>query len=87
MSNERFLTRYWFKTGEVTGFGVTGFSLEDARQLLAEIKLPAHRLAEIKEIIENIDVSTLEANHIRNHMGPPNFRGVWYPCMNLTCPP
>ena len=39
-----------------------------------------HRLFEgedfrVTDIIEDVDVSTLDANHVL----PPNLRGVWFP--------
>jgi len=43
-----------------------------------------HRLFEgedfrVTDIIEDVDVSTLDANHVLPNMAPPNLRGVWFP--------
>ncbi len=81
------LIRYWFYTGPVTGYGVTAFSLDDAKNLLfIKYGLPAHALEEIEGIIEDVDLQTLNISHVRRNMGPPNFRGVWYPRFNLSEP-
>jgi len=36
-------------------------------------------MPEIKKVIENVDVSTLDAGHVLPNMSPPNIRGVWFP--------
>jgi hypothetical protein len=38
---------------------------------------------EIGAVVEDVDVSTLDANHVLPNMEAPNWRGVWYP-MGLT---
>ena len=77
------LRRYWFYTGESSGFGVTAYSTEDAESLLEQVGRPEHILAQLKGVVEDVDVSRLDLYHVRRNMGPPNFRGVWYPCLNL----
>jgi len=80
---QQLLTRYWFKTGPDTGLGVTGYSRGDAEQLLKKAGYASTDLRRVVEVVENIDVTTLDEGHIRPNMGPPSFRGVWYPCHNL----
>lgn len=77
------LHRYWFRTGSVSGFGVTAYSWEDARGLLRQNGWSADVLDEITDVIEDVDVSSLDSSHVLGNLGPPNLRGVWYPCMNL----
>ncbi|MBA3694977.1 MAG: hypothetical protein H0W77_16360 [Acidobacteria bacterium] len=77
------LTRYWFITNIQYNFGLTAYSIEDARKLIDEANKTFRFKFEIIEIIENIDISTLDENHILPNIGAPNFRGVWYPKMNL----
>ncbi len=77
------LRRYWFSTSEVTGYGVTAYSVEDAEAILRQFKWPKWVYQEIVDVIEDVDLQTLDLRHIRRNMGPPNFRGVWYPCLNL----
>ena len=77
------LHRYWFQTREHLGFGVTAYSVDDARIL---IDVAARRLGwsyEILRIIEDVDVRELDQGHVIPNMDPPNFRGVWYPNLNL----
>ena len=63
-----------------TLFGVTAFSIDDARFLLeAEGVL----IDPGWEVIVDVDVSTLDANHVQCNAGPSCFRGVWYPCWNI----
>jgi hypothetical protein len=62
------------------GFGVTAFSVEDARFLLeAEGVL----IDPNTEVIVDVDVSTLDAEHVLPNAGPSCFRGVWFPCLNI----
>ena len=76
------LTRYWFRTRQGLGFGVTAFSLQDAQALLAQ-QWPASADSEVTEVVANIDVRTLDQNHVVVNMGPSSIRGVWYPCRNV----
>jgi hypothetical protein len=61
------------------GFGVTAYSIDDARQLLAELVHPEKWESELLDVIEDVDVRELDQRHVIPNMGPPNFRGVWYP--------
>ena len=47
--------------------------------LLKEKVFNGATLPEIKNMIENVDVSTLDAGHVLPNMSPPNIRGVWFP--------
>ena len=77
------LTRYWFEFEPIGGIvryaGVTAYSLEDAQSLLSEKLFPAIALPRIVETLVNVDISTLDENHILPNIGRSNFRGVWYP--------
>jgi hypothetical protein len=77
------LTRYWFKTDRGLGFGVTALSVADAEALLNDARFVRGRDFEVLEIIEDVDVRTLDQNHVMPNMGPPNLRGVWFPLLNL----
>jgi hypothetical protein len=81
--NNPLLRRYWFKTKERFGFGVTAYSLEDARHLVADVAQTLGMNYEVLDIIEDVDVRTLDQNHVVPNMGAPNFRGVWFPNLNL----
>jgi hypothetical protein len=73
---DKLLIRFWFTT-ERGGIGVTAYSLEDARNLIdADDYL---RIQKVSEVIENVDVRTLDQGHVIPNMGPPNLRGIWFP--------
>jgi hypothetical protein len=82
------LRRYWFKFAPFTstsistlnlGCGVTAHDVEDARRLIEEKVFPIFGVREIAEVLENVDISTLDENHVRPNMGNPIVRGVWFP--------
>ncbi len=77
------LRRYWFKTKEHFGFGVTAHSLDDARYLVEDTACSLGMNYEVLEVIEDVDVRTLEQSHVVPNTGAPNFRGVWFPNLNL----
>lgn len=78
------LHRFWFSFQDIPSFsalsvgcGVTAYAYDDAVQILKdkvfEQSLPAC------SVIEDIDVSTLDENHVRPNMGAVTQRGVWFP--------
>lgn len=78
------LTRYWItfeRSAEPSflnlGCGVTALGKSDALTLLE--KALGRELPAISEIIENVDVRTLDKGHVIPNMGSPNVRGVWLP--------
>lgn len=73
------LTPYWFKTKNELGFGITAFSEEDAKVLLTDAATTIGKDYEVLEIIPNVDIHTLDQNHVIPNMASPNVRGVWYP--------
>ncbi|HTR83550.1 MAG TPA: DUF4926 domain-containing protein [Reyranella sp.] len=82
------LRRYWitFKpTAEPSvlnlGCGVTTRDRGKARELIEQQVFPVLGVRSIQEIIEDIDISTLDANHVRPNMGDPTQRGVWFPLL------
>lgn len=83
------LHRYWFEfdlavgqpspMGVRTGCGVTAFSHEDALALLRERVFNTVSLPRVRKTIEDVDVSTLDADHVLPNMGTVTTRGVWFP--------
>lgn len=73
------LRRYWFRTKERLGIGVTAFTIEDAKRLVEAGAQASRRSYEIVDVIEDVDVRDLDQDHAIPNMAPPNFRGVWYP--------
>lgn len=77
------LHRYWFKTPTRFGIGVTAYSVEDARTLIDNEVKSRGLNAEELPVIEDVDIRDLDQNHVILNMGSPNFRGIWFPCLNL----
>jgi hypothetical protein len=80
----RDLRRYWFPADRGFGIGVTATSESEARALAndaARQYLPAG--ARLSGVIPDVDVSTLDRNHVLPNIGPAAVRGVWYPRLNL----
>lgn len=85
------LTRYWISFAGIgrwpVGCGVTASSVDDAFNLVRSDVLEPMGITEMPEIervIENVDVSTLDAWNVLPHVvRPPNWRGVWYPASTL----
>ena len=77
------LVRYWFILRSSTGFtrqvGVTAYDYADALLLIKEKVVSFKESPAVVSFTENIDVSTLDANHILPNMAPPTMRGIWYP--------
>jgi hypothetical protein len=83
------LRRYWIEfevdapehlpLGTLLGCGVTGYDQEDALQLLRQHIFDGAPLPPIRRLIEDVDISILDANHVRPNMGVPVWRGVWFP--------
>ena len=79
--------RYWITwddsanisppAGVGLGCGVTAWNWDDAVQLLHERF--GHELPPVASVIEDFDVSTLDAGHVLPNMGVVVWRGVWFP--------
>jgi hypothetical protein len=65
--------------GTRIGVGVTAIDRADALRLTAHRVFSDGPLPAIREIREGVDVSSLDAGHVRSKMGPPHVRGVWFP--------
>jgi hypothetical protein len=76
------LKRFWFKTEKGFGIGVTAYSREDAEELIDEIDIPINKV--VVAILEDVDIRALDQGHVIPNMGPPSFRGVWYPNANKS---
>jgi hypothetical protein len=76
------LKPYWFATRPGIGYGVTATSQDDAESLLHKFGYPREDET-IVEVVEDISVSDLDANHVIPNAGPMFMRGVWFPTHNL----
>ena len=75
------LRRFWFPAGGNFGIGATGYDLADATNLASAAAAELRWTIDLASVIEDVDVSDLEQNHVRPNMGVVVFRGVWYPKM------
>lgn len=81
------LHRYWFTFVPSKeslpllnlGCGVTAFSKAEAIELLQREIFSTYGAREIAEIVEDVDVSTLDEGHILPNIGVPVRRGIWFP--------
>ena len=73
------LRRYWFPSQNSWGIGVTAFSEWEATNLATQVATAMKWALAPSPPIVDVDVSTLEANHVRPNMGVPSERGVWFP--------
>jgi len=61
------------------GCGVTAEDYEDAVKIVHERVFRGEPLPSIVKMIEDVDVATLDGNHLLPNMGLPLIRGVWFP--------
>ncbi len=83
------LRRYWIKfdlrledphpLGTLPGCGVTAYNYEDALQLIQARVFKNADLPPVSQVIEDVDISTLDPNHVLPNMAVPVRRGVWFP--------
>ena len=82
------LHRFWFRfdrqsgtppSWTALGCGVTGVDRSDAEALLAASTLAEGGLPPVREVIQDVDVQTLDPGHVLPNMGDPSVRGVWFP--------
>lgn len=82
------LHRYWLKLARSDaptilniGCGITAHDIEDAKQIFESEIVPIYGAKQICQIIEDVDVSTLDEAHVKPNMGVPSNRGVWFPLL------
>jgi len=80
------LRRYWFRfhpIGRPTplnlGCGVTAYDYDDALGLIAARVFPGENVPRIEQVIEDVDISKLDAKHVLPNLETPVDRGVWFP--------
>ena len=80
---------YWIKfkkqAGETyslvnpLGCGVTAYSYQDALRIVRECVFDNAPLPQIETILEYVDMSALDQDHVVPNVGLPFRRGVWFP--------
>lgn len=81
------LKRFWFRFAPSStnrgvlnlGCGVTAFDYDDAVELLKSSVFRDEPLPQIVDVIEDVDVQTLDQKHVVPNMGTVVHRGVWFP--------
>lgn len=81
------LVRFWFEfdvnnplpAGVRMGCGVTASSIDDATSLLADRVFKGASVPKITRVVQDVDISSLDAGHVLPNMGLPVRRGVWFP--------
>jgi hypothetical protein len=80
---------YWFEfalnnydkppIGIKLGCGITANSFDEAEDILQKKIFKDKIVPPILKCISNIDISTLDVNHVLLNMGSPVRKGVWFP--------
>jgi hypothetical protein len=80
------LRRYWFRFDGIGpdvlptgGCGVTAHSYDDALFILSQTIFKDQIMPAVVEMIEDVDIRTLDQGHVVPNMEAPVWRGVWFP--------
>ena len=90
------LTRYYIRLENKSemlpvrlplGCGVTAHDEQDARDIVLQYltvhcRLTGEQMPAIREIVANVDVRTLDQNHVVPNSGNIFKRGMWFPNMS-----
>jgi hypothetical protein len=70
--------------GVLLGCGVTADNQDEAIQTAAKVIFRGDPTPRILSVIEDVEVSGLDAKHVLPNMGDSNLAGVWYPAYNVA---
>lgn len=81
------LRRYWLEFDENAdipsvvrlGCGVTAVDAADALKLVQSKIFRDEPLPKISNLIEDVDISTLDHGHVTPNMATPTNHGIWFP--------
>jgi YD repeat-containing protein len=83
------LRRFWLEfegeledglpPGVLMGCGATAESKKEALELVRLLVFGGEALPRIKKLVEDVDISTLDQNHVVPNMRAPVMRGIWFP--------
>ncbi len=81
------LKRYWLEfdnreklpTGLILGCGITAYNRDDVLLILKKNVFKKDSICNPILIIENVNISNLDQNHVIPNMLPSSNRGVWFP--------
>jgi hypothetical protein len=77
------LRRFWCPIPGHLGIGVTAASRAEAEALASGAAAQLRWSFTSSNIVEDVDVRDLDQNHVVPNMGPPNWRGVWFPRISV----
>lgn len=84
LSLETFWITFPLDTNLPLGIGVTAYSEADAQSLLLERGISEWFRNALQIVIqEGVRIHDLDQKNVAPNIGPMQFRGVWYPCMNV----
>lgn len=82
----RHLRRFWIRfdrlprpTALNLGCGVTAYDRDDALTLLRERVFGGKAFPSGVHVTEDVELSSLEQNHVLPNVGIPDARGIWFP--------
>jgi hypothetical protein len=78
------LHRYWFPIEGHMGVGVTAYSLSEAQALATRAAARWGWPFTGSEVVEDVDIRSLDQRHVVPNIGPSNFHGVWFPADSLS---
>ena len=73
------LIRYWFKSKNGLGFGVTAYSIDDAISILTSSRSAMAYGPNLESYVKNVDIRNLDQNQVILNMGVCSIRGIWFP--------
>jgi hypothetical protein len=62
-----------------TGVGVTGADLDECFGIVRNRIFAKAVMPPVLKVVEDIDVSTLDAERVLPNIEPPIWRGIWFP--------
>jgi hypothetical protein len=65
--------------GTLLGCGITAYDLNDALSILNTKVFNGYTKPKVKNIKEDVDIRSLDQNHVIPNMGIVTDRGVWFP--------
>ena len=83
-ASHRDLRRFWFPLSEGLGIGVTAASPQEARELAEGVRARYYASSKITGEIADVNVSSLDANHVVPNLGAVVAYGVWFPALNTA---
>jgi hypothetical protein len=73
------LIRYWFKSKNGLGPGVTAYSIDDAISILTSSRSAMAYGPNLESYVKNVDIRNLDQNQVILNMGVCSIRGIWFP--------